>query len=321
MAETIAILAADHQSVYITNPKAGCTLEMMAKDHMVRPVVASLRERYGDELLIVAYVNTSGRIKALAGESGGATCTSANALPVLAWALAQGRKVLFIPDRNLGENTAAQLSVPSESIYLWPGGDQALDVDFDSLPCTELERLDRAALIVWGGFCRVHTIFKVDHVQHWRERDYSVLVHPECPREIVAKADGAGSTSYLWNYVMASEPGSRFAIGTDGHFVQNLREQAAELGIEVVHLAATPGAGLAGCACATMTRCDPPHLAGTLDLLRQGKLPEANRVVPGDCVEERSGLRERLPAGERETLVRHARRALGQMMEITETPG
>jgi quinolinate synthase len=294
---------------------------MMAKDRMVRPVLAKLRERYGDELLLVVYVNTSGRIKALAGESGGATCTSANALPVLAWALQRGRKVLFIPDRNLGENTAAQLSVPSESLYLWPGGEEAPSVDLHGLPQNDLERLDRADLILWGGFCRVHTIFKPEHVSYWHDRDYSVLVHPECPREIAAKADGAGSTSYLWNHVMASEPGSRFAIGTDGHFVRNLREEAAELGIEVVHLAATPGVGLAGCACAMMTRCDPPHLVGTLDLLRKGKVPEANRVVPGDDMDEISGTRERLSSGERATLVLQARLALERMIEITETGG
>jgi quinolinate synthase len=321
MAETVAILAAPHQTVYTTNPKAGCTLEMMAKDSMVRPVLGKLRERYGDQVLVVVYVNTSGRIKALAGESGGATCTSANALPVLAWALQQGRKVLFIPDRNLGENTAARLSVPSESLYLWPGGEEARSVDLHRLPQKDLERLDRAALILWGGFCRVHTIFKPEHVSYWHDRSYSVLVHPECPREIAAKADAAGSTSYLWNHVMASEPGSRFAVGTDGHFVRNLRERAAQLGIEVVHLAAIPGAGLAGCACTMMARCDPPHLVGTLDLLRKGKVPEANRVVPGDRMDEMCGSRERLPAGERETLVRHARRALERMIEITETAG
>ena len=103
--------------------------------------------------------------------------------------------------------------------------------------------------------------------------------------------------------------------------MKNLRERAAERGIEVVHLAAIPGAGHAGCACAMMTRCDPPHLVGTLDLLRRGTAPEANHVVPGDRVDEVSGWRERLPAGEREALVQHARRALERMIEITETAG
>ena len=50
MAESIAILAATDQAVWITNPKAGCTMEMLAKDYMVLPVADQLLERYGDEL-------------------------------------------------------------------------------------------------------------------------------------------------------------------------------------------------------------------------------------------------------------------------------
>jgi quinolinate synthase len=60
MAESIAILAHDDQSVWITNPKAGCTMEMLAKDYMVEPVAEQLIERYGDDLLVIAYMNTGG---------------------------------------------------------------------------------------------------------------------------------------------------------------------------------------------------------------------------------------------------------------------
>ncbi len=54
MAETIATLANDDQTVWITNPKAGCTMEMMAKDWMVNPIVSQLKDRYGDDLLVIA---------------------------------------------------------------------------------------------------------------------------------------------------------------------------------------------------------------------------------------------------------------------------
>ena len=86
MAETVAILSHPHQEVWITNPKAGCTMEMLAKDHMVLPIADQLIERYGDDLLVVAYMNTSGRLKALAGRTGGAVCTSSNAQHVVRWA-------------------------------------------------------------------------------------------------------------------------------------------------------------------------------------------------------------------------------------------
>ena len=87
-----------------------------------------------------------------------------------------------------------------------------------------------------------------------------------------------------------------------------------------MHLADIPEPGLSsgGCGCATMSRNDPPHLAGMLDLLRRGQAPEINRVLPGDAVDEISGRRERLSSGERGELAQQARAALERMIEITE---
>ena len=55
-----------------------------------------------------------------------------------------------------------------------------------------------------------------------------------------------------------------------------------------------------------------------LDLLRQGRAPELNRVLPGDSVDEVSGFRERLDAQKRARIAADARRALERMIEITE---
>ena len=315
MAESIALLAAEDQQVYITNPKSGCTMEMMAKDFMIQPAFDRLRERYGDDLLTVAYMNTSGRVKALAGATGGAVCTSSNAARVVRWALDQGRRIFFVPDEHLGRNVAAQLKIPDERVALLPGGHEGGDLRRDARGWADL---DAAQMILWGSFCGVHTIFKPDHVRHWRERGYSVVVHPECRREVVAIADGAGSTSYLWDHVMRAPAGSRFAVGTEGYFVRNLREQAQLRGIEVVHLADVPGEENAGCGCATMSRNDPPHLVALLDLLARGRAPDLNRVLAGDRVDEISGFRERLTDSERARMTADARRALERMIEITE---
>ena len=76
--------------------------------------------------------------------------------------------------------------------------------------------------------------------------------------------------------------------------------------------------GSMGCGCATMSRNDPPHLVAVLDLLRQGKAPELNRVLPGDVVDEASGARERLDAASRAEIAADARRALQKMIELTE---
>jgi quinolinate synthase len=313
MAEAIAILAGDDQQVFITNPKAGCTMEMMAKDFMVEPALRALQKRYGDDIVVVAYMNTSGRIKALAGQTGGAICTSSNAAQILRWVQAQNRRIFFVPDEHLGRNVAAQIGMPPERVVLWPGGHEGGDLD----PAA-LEGLDRAQMILWGSFCGVHTVFQPDHVEHWRSEGYRVLVHPECPREVVEVADGAGSTSYLWNAVLNAESGSHFAIATEGHFVRNLREQAALRGVEVVHMAEIPGREELGCGCATMSRNDPPHLVALLDLLGKGAAPDINRVLSGDAVDEVTGFRERLDPTQRKQIAQDARLALERMIEVTE---
>ena len=313
MAEAIALLAADDQQVYITNPKSGCTMEMMAKDFMVEPAFEALEKRYGDDILVVAYMNTSGRIKALAGRTGGAVCTSSNAAAIMEWALGQGRRIFFVPDQHLGRNVAAQVGIPPEQILLWPGGHEGGDLDPSLLPA-----LDGARLILWGSCCGVHTVFKPEHVRHWSERDYQVLVHPESPREVVSLADGFGSTAYLWNAVLQAPSGSRIAVGTEGHFVRNVAEQGALRGVEVVHLTDIPDSAGAGCGCATMSRNDPPHLAALLDLLRRGQAPNLNRVLSGDVVDEVTGWRERLDEESRCRLTRDARLSLERMIQITE---
>jgi quinolinate synthase len=322
MAEAIAILAAEDQAVWITNPKAGCTMEMLAKDFMVLPVADQLVERYGEDLMVIAYMNTSGRLKALAGRTGGAVCTSSNAHKVVKWGLDQGKRILFVPDQHLGRNTAAKLGLDPASIATLPdpqvfSGSYRVD---DSTVAGGLKALDDARMILWGSYCGVHTIFSPEHVRWWQERGWRVLVHPESKLEVVQAADGSGSTNYLWDAVMNAPAGSKLAIGTEGHFVRNAREQGSQRGVEVVHLADVPDAAFqsAGCGCATMSRNDPPHLAGMLDLLRKGAPPALNRVLAGDSVDERTGALDRLDEAERAELVGHARRSLERMIEITE---
>jgi len=318
MAESIALLASPEQQVYITNPRSGCTMEMMAKEFMLVPAYERLAERFGDDVMVVAYMNTSGRAKALAGRSGGAVCTSSNAGAIMRWALEQGRRIFFIPDEHLGRNVAKQVGIPDEEIFQWPGGHEGADFDPSAAGAGVSRDLERSRLILWGSFCGVHTVFTPEQAGYWQERGHTVLVHPECPRPVVDAADGAGSTSYLWNRVSNAEPGECFAVGTEGHFVQNLREQMAPRGVEVVHMAEIPGQGSESCGCATMSRNDPPHLVAMLDLLRRGEAPDANRVEAGDAVDEVTGSRDRLSADDRAQVAVHARKALERMIEITE---
>lgn len=320
MAESIATLAHPHQQVWITNPRAGCTMELFAKEFHIAPFFEQLRERWGEQLMVVAYMNTSGRVKALAGMTGGAVCTSSNARHVMAWALKQGRRVLWVPDRHLGEVACWQTGVPAERQYLWPGGTEGMLKKVSALPPAELARLDRAQVVLWGSSCGVHTVFKPAMVEYWRRQGFRVLVHPECPIEVVQAADGFGSTKFLWGAVMDAPRGSKLAIATEGHFVRNAREQGAARGVQVVHMADIPDPAQPsmGCGCATMSRNDPPHLVAMVDLLFKGRAPDINRVQVGDCVDETTGFRERLPVDERGEVARHARAALQRMVEITE---
>jgi len=294
---------------------------MLAKDHMVLPIADQLIERYGDDLLVVAYMNTSGRLKALAGRTGGAVCTSSNAQHVVRWAREQGKKIFFVPDQHLGRNVADQLGMDPASLLALPdpgsfsGSYRLEDVDGG------LAALDAAEMILWGSFCGVHTVFKPEMVEHWKRDGRTVLVHPESPVETVRAADGSGSTNYLWKAVMDAAPGDRLAIGTEGHFVRNAQAEGAKRGVDIVHLAEVPGSLSAGCGCATMSRNDPPHLAGMLDLLRRGEAPEANRVLAGDSVDEITGRRDRLSDAERDELKAEARLALENMIKVTERAG
>jgi quinolinate synthase len=317
MAETIAILKNEDQSVWITNPKSGCTMEALAKEDMVLPLFEEMQSRYGSDLMVICYMNTSGRLKALAGRTGGAVCTSSNAAVIMQWARAQKKKILFVPDEHLGRNSGRKTGITDDKMFLWGSGWQGAQQSIAALSMSEQKRLDDAELVLWGSFCGVHMVFQPAHVRHWQQQGYKVLVHPECRAEVVDVADGAGSTKYLWDALLHAKPGDRLAIGTEGHFVKNAAAYAKQHGFTVVNVADVPNAAV-GCGCATMSRNDPPHLVATLDLLVRGKAPDLNRVEAGDAVEETSGHRERLPLQERAAMAAEARAALERMITLTE---
>jgi quinolinate synthase len=293
-------------------------MEMMAHGDVVEPVADQLTARFGTRLKAVAYMNTSGRLKALAGRTAGAVCTSSNAHLIMRglWQEDPHAKLLFLPDEHLGRNTAMRLGLDADDILcLPPAPTLSPDWTIDEL---DQDALERARVLLWGGYCGVHTIFTREMADYWHTKGFAVHVHPECPLPVVQAADGAGSTQYLWDIISTAPAGSKLAIATEGHFVRNARDHGARRGVEVVHLAEIPGVAAAGCGCATMSRNDPPHLAGMLDLLRRGEAPPWHCVLPGDDVDSATGTCRRLPEQARTRLRDEAAVALHRMIAFTE---
>ena len=321
MAESISILANKNQHVYITNPKSGCTMEMLAKDFMVEPAFLDLNERYGAENIIpVCYMNTSGRVKAMTGAQGGAVCTSSNVQKIFQWAQKQKKKILFIPDQHMGENVAYWLGI--KNIAYWPGGTAGAQYSLAAQDNKTLATFDRAELILFSSHCAVHTHYQPEMCDYWHAQGYTTIVHPECRNNVVRVAQHAGSTAFIWDYVVNDRAQTkRYAIGTENHMVDNLKQHCMHLNIDVVNLAEAPKTaeekGI-GCGCATMSRNDPPHLVALLDLLRQGRSMAYNEVKAGDVINEFTGTRNRLQKTDQALVIDHAKHALQMMINITE---
>lgn len=223
MGESAALLAAPGQRVYLPNPDADCLMSRMSPAPLARRVLEQLAAA-GRPAVPLAYVNTDVALKAVVGEYGGAVCTSANAQTMLRWALDQGERVLFLPDRHLGNNTAALLGIE-------PGERHVLRVGARGLVQPEAQPLDRR-LLLWPGCCAIHARFDPDDVAAARAEHPGcrVIAHPECRQELIQACDAAGSTSFLIREAArtaAEAPGSTLVIGTENNLVNRLAARHA----------------------------------------------------------------------------------------------
>ena len=218
MAETAAMLAAPGQRIHIPVREAACVMSEMAPAPLLDTVLATLRAA-GRDVLPLTYVNSSAAIKAVVGACGGAVCTSANAPKMLKWALAQGRGVLFLPDKMLGQNTCNTLGVPESARHILDvrGGGARLDLD----------AARQAEVLFWPGQCVIHARFKARDIAAIRAKtpEARIVVHPECSPETVAAADAAGSTSFIIKYVAEAPAGADIVIGTEINLVNRLAKQ------------------------------------------------------------------------------------------------
>ncbi len=185
MAETAKLLNPTKR-VLIPDLRAGCSLA----ESITAADVRLLRQRHPG-VPVVTYVNTSAAVKA----ESDVCCTSGNARRVVEaisreWGVS---RVIMIPDEYLAQNIARETGIE---------------------------------MITWAGHCEVHERFTPGEIRRLRadHPGIVVLAHPECPPEVVAEADYAGSTAGMSDYV-ASGRASQVVLITECSMSDNLAVQ------------------------------------------------------------------------------------------------
>ena len=267
MAESADILAQDKQHVILPDLGAGCSMADMATAEQVEDAWEQLTEigviKDSRSLAPITYMNSSAAIKAFCGKNNGAVCTSSNAIPLFDKYLKEFDKLMFFPDQHLGRNTGAKFGIPLEKMVLWN--------PFLELGGNTPEDLHNAKVILWRGHCSVHGRFKPWHVDLVRKEaeGIKVLVHPECPREVVEKSDLDGSTAFIIKTLENAPTGSKWAIGTEVNLVNRLKKRFPDKHVQLL----APDL----CMCATMYRIAPQNLAWALENLVRGNV--VNEII------------------------------------------
>lgn len=172
----VIVLAGVHfmaETAKLLNPEKTVLIPDMAAgcslaDSITPEDIALLRQAHPG-VPVITYVNTSAAVKAASD----ICCTSGNARKVVESLGVP--KVLMIPDEYLAQNVARETNVE---------------------------------IIAWHGHCEVHELFNARDVRDLREAHpgITILAHPECPPDVVAEADFAGSTAVMSDYVGEKKP-------------------------------------------------------------------------------------------------------------------
>jgi len=175
MAETAKIINPS-KKVLLPDPEAGCSLA----DSCPIEAFQAFKKNYPG-YTVISYVNTTAEIKTETD----IVCTSSNALAIVN-ALPPQEKILFAPDRNLGNY---------------------------------IQRMTgRENMVIWDGACHVHEEFSLEKMLELKKRhpEAKIIAHPECKKPILIAADFIGSTKEMLDfsikdfsmiYIVATEPG------------------------------------------------------------------------------------------------------------------
>lgn len=140
------------------------------------------------ESVVVTYVNSSAEVKALSD----ICCTSGNAVNVVR-SIPEGKNIFMVPDRNLAHY---------------------------------VQKASGRRLTWWDGYCPTHDRLTLEATARAREAHPGALlvVHPECPPEVVEMADAVLSTSGMVSYC-ARSGAKEFLVGTEMGILYRLRKE------------------------------------------------------------------------------------------------
>jgi len=207
MGETAKILNPE-KTVIMPTLQAECSLDISAPIDKFSRFCDENSER-----TVVVYANTSAAVKARADW----VVTSSNAVAIIDHLHDRGQKILWGPDKHLGQYIQQQTG---------------------------------ADMLIWDGACVVHEAFKAETLVNLRTNypEAAVLVHPESPMGVVAQADVVGSTSRLIKAV-TELPNTQFIVATDNGIFHKMKKLAGDK-----QLIEAPTAGV-GATCESCAHC------------------------------------------------------------------
>jgi quinolinate synthase len=200
MAETAKILN-PNKVVVLPDLDAGCSLA----DGCPADKFKAWKSLHPNSV-VVSYINCSAEVKALSDY----ICTSSNAEKIVKAAAATGKKVLFAPDKNLGNYVMKTTGIP---------------------------------MTMWQGACIVHETFSERKLIELKVRHPNALLlaHPECEEPILKMADYIGSTTGILQHAVKST-NKEFIVATESGILHQMQRAAPDK----VFIPAPP---LSNCAC------------------------------------------------------------------------
>ncbi len=195
------------ESAQILNPdKVVLHPSLDARCPMADMVNIKELERLQDEnpdALTVAYINTTAETKAMAD----ICCTSANAVHVIK--KLDAKKIIFVPDRNLG--SYVKRFVVDKEIMIWP------------------------------GYCHTHESISKDEILRLKSKypNAEIMVHPECKSDVIDIADFVCSTNGMVKHVRESKA-KEFIVGTEKGLCYRLRKENPDKRFYEIDIAVCP---------------------------------------------------------------------------------